>query len=203
MAYKNKPGHDATGRLMPYYSRADGKTTVLQKLGGISTGGQKVESGEPDRYEPAKKAAEAVVINPFEVNIGGNKATVISLVVPICDRSVKPAKVLGAIGVDYNLANLREAIKKITPYPESEKAPGYATLLSNNGAFVAHPDPARWGKDLGDTDARKKAKEQIAKGEEVKFEDITTNATVGSTVTYKAGAPVFIGDIKTTLVSAH
>ena len=53
-------------------------------------------------------------------------------------------KFVGAVGADISLEQIQKQVSEITPFQK-----GYAVLVSNNGAFVAHPSAERRAKPLG------------------------------------------------------
>ncbi len=190
-AYCNKAGHDATGRFVPYFYK-EGEAIKVRPLASYAAPAGAPDAAEPNRYAVAKDALAESVVGPFDMPAKDGKTAVVSLVVPICNTSVTPPRVLGAVGVDMTLASIREQIAKIRPYGE-----GYAALSTNTGAFAAHFAADCVGQDLGDTPDRQQVKEAIKKGEPYTFTDASATGTGSGVLMYRVATPVRIGASKT------
>jgi methyl-accepting chemotaxis protein len=131
--YVGKPGHDATGRYIPYVNRASGSIT-LDPLGGY-------DSGEVGAfYQAMKQNQQETILDPYLYKIGDKEYLMTSLVVPIVIDNV----FLGIVGVDLLLSDLQRMVEAIKPFERS-----YSILVSNNGTYVAHgTNPAAAGKSF-------------------------------------------------------
>lgn len=125
--YLDSPGTDYTGRFVPYYHRLDDNMELDICY-------------NPDNYDYYKKPKATLkdqLLQPLTYTVERKKVTVVTVSTPI----IKDGEFKGAVGVDYNLADLQE---KISGLKFNEK--GYASLVSNDGYMVAHPDSTNVGK---------------------------------------------------------
>ena len=119
-AHRDLPGHDATGRYVPYWHR-EGSTIVLAALADYD------KSGVGDYYQIPFRSGHEKILEPYEYEVGGQKILMTSVVVPI----QVGGKVVGVAGVDLPLAELQKQIAALAPY-----GTGRATLISTAGAVV-------------------------------------------------------------------
>ncbi|MFH0724805.1 MAG: methyl-accepting chemotaxis protein [Pseudomonadota bacterium] len=146
--FAGKEGHDATGRFIPYWNRGAGKT-VLEPLVDYE------KPGAGDYYLLAKKTGKETLLAPYKYVISGKELLITSLVAPIQHNG----KVVGVAGIDIELTAFTELVSGIKPYET-----GNAALISNNGAYAAHPETARAGNDIGSSAIWKAAKEAVKSG---------------------------------------
>ena len=135
--FVNAPGHDATGRFVPYWNRP-GEKIVREPL---------VDYDKPETgtyYQVPLKANRAVAIEPYLYPVGGKEVVISSFSVPI----VVGGRTVGIGGVDINLQSLNETMQQIKPF-----GTGFVSLISREGVAVAHPNGASIGKSLSDFDA--------------------------------------------------
>lgn len=135
--FVNKPGHDATGRYVPYWNRASGSIAVEPTK-------DYTVAGAGDFYLSTKKLNRETVIEPYLYSVAGREVMITTLAVPIRDRS---GAVVGVTGVDLALQTMAERIAKMEL---GESA--YAALISSAGAYVVHPNTTRIGKPMVDSD---------------------------------------------------
>ncbi|MFZ5969757.1 MAG: methyl-accepting chemotaxis protein [Bacillota bacterium] len=176
--YANQEGHDATGRFVPYWYR-DGNNIELTPLVDYET------EGAGDYYLIAKNTKSEVILDPYFYEVGGNQVLLTSLVVPIINDN----QFLGVVGVDIALSALQEMIMDIKPYET-----GHASLISNNGTYVAHPNSEKLGQNVEDTGVMKKALEAIKNGQTYTADDYSQ--TLQDNV-YRVFVPITIGKTKT------
>lgn len=95
-------------------------------------------TGDPPTYESMKRAAKEIIVEPYTSELQrGQMMTTLSS--PLMENG----KFIGLIGVDLILTRFQQLVNTIKPYPNS-----YAFLLSNKGAFIAHPDSAIFKKNI-------------------------------------------------------
>jgi methyl-accepting chemotaxis protein len=135
--FVGKPGHDATGRYLPYWNRGQGAIAV-EPLVDYTT------PGAGDYYLLAKASNQETVLEPYLYKVAGREVLMTSLVVPIHNAQ---GQFLGVVGVDLPLATLAAEIAQ-----EKIGETGYAALVSNRGVYVAHPKVERCGKPMVDSD---------------------------------------------------
>ena len=128
------PGHDATGRYIPYWNRGSGQIQV-EPLTGYDT------PGLNDWYELPRKAGHDVMIEPYDYPVAGRTVQITSLMSPFTVKGV----FAGVIGTDYALERLQADMARIKPFTV-----GALMLLSNSAAYVAHPDREHLGKPAND-----------------------------------------------------
>ena len=135
--FAGKPGHDVTGRYLPYWNRGNGDINV-EPLRGYST------DGDGDYYLLAKRSNRETVLEPYSYKVGGNDVLMTSLVVPVHRAD---GTFVGVVGVDLPLATLSAELANVK-VGES----GYVALVSNRGLYVAHPKVERCGQPMINTD---------------------------------------------------
>ncbi|GMB80201.1 methyl-accepting chemotaxis protein McpU [Shinella zoogloeoides] len=133
--YRNKPGHDATGRYIPYFVRNDGKV-------GMEALVDYDKPGPGDYYQVPKATGKDFLTEPYSYVIGGKNVLMTSFMVPLLfDGEFK-----GETGVDIALDSLAADMARLKPLGE-----GYVALLSQGGSIISHPDQAALGKSLADS----------------------------------------------------
>jgi methyl-accepting chemotaxis protein len=135
------PGHDGTGRYIPYWNRGGGQIQ-LEPLTGYDT------PGLNDWYELPRKAGHDVMIEPYDYPVAGRVVQITSLMSPFTLKGV----FAGVIGTDYALERLQADMARIKPFTV-----GALMLLSNSAAYVAHPDRDTLGKPADDLSLDAKA----------------------------------------------
>ena len=131
--YINQPGHDGSGRYIPYWNRGSGQV-VLEPLLDYD------KPGAGDYYLLPKQTGQETLIEPYPYVVAGKELQITSVAVPV----MVDGQFLGVVGVDIALSSLQDSIGKIRIFDS-----GYASLLSNQAVHVADRDPARIGKGLG------------------------------------------------------
>ena len=111
----NKPGHDATGRFIPYWNRLTG-TEKLDPL---------VDYDTSDYYLLPKKTQTFQVIEPYLYQ----GVLMASYIAPI----MRNGQFVGIAGEDVSLNALNDTISQIKAFDT-----GYAFLVSHSGIFVAY-----------------------------------------------------------------
>jgi methyl-accepting chemotaxis protein len=115
--YANAPGHDDTGRFIPYWNRLKGPIQ-LDPLMDYETS---------DYYQVPKRTKAEAIIEPYLYE----GVLMTSYVAPI----LREGKFQGIAGVDVSLAAIDKVISDIRVFES-----GYAFLVSNSGIFVSYPD---------------------------------------------------------------
>ncbi len=132
-----KPGHDATGRYIPYWNRGSGQI-VLEPLTGYD------QPGAGDYYLKPKELKRLVAIEPYTYAVAGKDTLMMSFGAPIMDGGTY----LGTGGVDLALGDISSRMAAIKPF-----GTGHITLVSATGIVVADPDAAKLGAALTEGDA--------------------------------------------------
>ena len=147
-AFADKPGHDATGRYIPYWNRGGG-SIALEALVDYD------KIGAGDYYLLAKQSGDETLIEPYSYKVAGKDTLLTSVAVPIKVDGV----FVGVVGIDLTLGELEQTVGTIRPYET-----GYASLISNSGLYLADVDAKNIGKSMGDSEQEKAAKDAIKAG---------------------------------------
>jgi methyl-accepting chemotaxis protein len=133
-AFKNLLGHDLTGRFIPYWNRGSGEI-ALEPLVNYE------KPGDGDYYLLPRNSNSEIVTEPYVYKVSGKDILMSSIAIPILIEG----KFVGVAGIDISLATFSELISKIKPYGS-----GYASLISNKGAFVAFQDSSLLNKPFSE-----------------------------------------------------
>ena len=140
MGYMNADGHDATGRLIPYWSRGvDGKNKLTAMISYD-------DSSADSPYQLCKQSQTECLIDPHLYSTGEQKSLVVSLIVPI----IVDGKFYGISGVDLS----SDFIQQIADDIDLFEGTASMTILSNRGILAGrtgHSEQA--GKYVGDVRA--------------------------------------------------
>ncbi len=179
--YINKPGHDGTGRFIPYWSRNISGDVTLAPLLDYTT------EGPGDYYLLARNSGAETIINPYSYEISGRKVLLTSLAVPIKYNG----RVVGVAGIDIAMDTLLQKINQIKPYDT-----GYASLIANNLIYVTHPNPERVGEKVENAEEIQGSKMVIASNSgEIKILKSTSNTL--HTKVYRAFEAIRFGKATT------
>lgn len=131
--FKSTPGSDASGRYVPYWNKAGGiNLDVCVDYDKSDAAG--------DYYNRPKKEQKEIIMEPFEYPVAGQKVQMVSLCVPIIVNN----QVKGVAGVDLAMDKFQKLIDSLKIYET-----GYAILIAQNAAYVAHPKKEVVGKLYG------------------------------------------------------
>lgn len=132
--YINQPGHDETGRFVPYWYRDEGeiKYDALKDYD---------VSGAGDYYLVPLNSGKPIITEPYEYLFGNTTITIASLAQPIYYNN----QIVGVVGVDLKFDRLQEIVDGVELYDT-----GFGRILSNEGKVVAHPNNSRIGELSGD-----------------------------------------------------
>lgn len=159
-AYVNAPGHDETGRFIPYFHRATGRIE-LEPLVDYET------PGAGDYYLKPLQSGQETIMDPFTYPVAGQPVLMTSLIVPIRQGN----QFVGVVGVDLRLDTFTPIVREVKLYES-----GYGFMLSYNGTFVAHPREDLVGKQMlsvGDRDVRQQELDAIRANEVYKSETVS------------------------------
>lgn len=154
--YANKPGHDATGRFIPYWSNfsrnEDGSSYTIQNY---------ADTGEKGRfYMEVKETPVPMIREPYKMDFEGLEKDLFTTVrMPIVDES---SIFLGVVAMDLNLSSLQEIFNKISFMKGS-----FVNVIDNKGLYVTNSNPEMRNKPLENVDDNTRAK--IVKGEKFNF----------------------------------
>ncbi len=132
--FAGQPGYPADGAFLPYAQRLNGGIDLTYSTGTFA------EYANEDYYTIPMKAGRECILEPYvEPDAGG------ALMTSTCVPVFAGGKPVGVAGVDLVLASFNERIASFKPYDD-----GYAFLVSNGGAIIAHPDGKLVAKPLAD-----------------------------------------------------
>ncbi len=172
--YANAPGHDATGRYVPYWNKSGGATGVEPLL-------DYDKEGPGDYYQLSLRSGKETILDPYKYPVGGKEVLITSVVVPVKYKGT----VLGVAGIDLALSTFEELVKKIKPFET-----GHAALIANNGTYVAHVDETRSGQDIGTSNIWTDAKRAIKSGSDFTAKD---RSRISKTDIVRVFVPINIG----------
>ena len=136
-SYAGTPGHDNTGRFVPYWSKGAG-TTAVEPLVDYD------KAGAGDYYLLARNSGKETLVEPYAYKVNGKEVLMTSLVVPIVVQN----RVVGVAGVDVQLDRLQNLVARIKPY-----GTGVTAVFANQGSIAASFDPDRVGKQMREVEA--------------------------------------------------
>ncbi|WP_063887589.1 methyl-accepting chemotaxis protein [Pseudorhodoferax sp. Leaf265] len=174
--FAGQPGHDATGRYIPYWNRGSGQLAVEPLV-------DYDKPGPGDYYLLARNGKVETLIEPYKYTVAGREVLITSTVAPI----VVDGRVLGVAGVDIALAELQQKVGAISIYGD-----GYASLLSNGGLYVGDRDAANVGQPS--TGAHGDAQAAVREGKP--FETTAFHERLQSPAT-RIYVPVQVGSVRT------
>jgi len=134
--FANAPGHDASGRYVPYWNRGSGSVAVEPLI-------DYDVSGAGDYYQLPKTQDRTVAIEPYSYTVGGKDILIMSFGTPIRAG----AEFLGTGGVDLSLADLNAQLAQLKPFDT-----GNVAVISASGVVVAHANPSLLGTVLPASD---------------------------------------------------
>jgi methyl-accepting chemotaxis protein len=129
--WRDKTGHDTTGRYVPYWNRGAGAISVEPNR-------DYDKPGAGDYYQLPRASGRETVINPYAYELAGKTVLMTSLVAPIMSKG----QFIGAAGADLALTDVQRRLSEIKPF-----GTGYVALISNSVTFVSHPAAELLGRD--------------------------------------------------------
>ncbi len=168
------PGHDSSGRFIPYWTRNGKGEGVLEPL---------VDYDTSEYYQIPKKTQKEAAIEPYSYPIQGKDVILTSLVVPISNPD---GQFVGIAGLDLSLDGLRQKTTEITIYDT-----GSITIYSESGIVVGSKEAGHTGKPVEQTTNNKQFIAAVKQGREFSFTRLSS--TLGTNV-LNYGVPIEIGD---------
>ncbi|QRR35320.1 methyl-accepting chemotaxis protein [Hydrogenophaga sp. YM1] len=150
--FAGKPGHDASGRYIPYWNRGSGVASVEVLV-------DYDKPGAGDYYQLPKRSGQETLIEPYKYTVAGKEVLITTTSVPI----VMGGRLVGVAGIDVALSSLQDKVGAIRVYDT-----GYASLLSAGGLFVGDRDPANVGRELTAADEREPLNASLRDGRVVR-----------------------------------
>lgn len=119
--YAGTPGHDETGRFIPYWNKLNGSVRLNPLLYYETS----------DYYQAPKHLGTDVITEPYFYE----GALIVSFVSPITDNGT----FIGIGGVDLSLDYIDSIVSNVTIFDT-----GYAFMVSNTGILMSHPLEKEW-----------------------------------------------------------
>jgi methyl-accepting chemotaxis protein len=178
-AFRNKAGHDATGRFATSFDRGQGSVQRSVLLG------YEDETLSTYYFVPLRSKTEFVA-EPYTYTYTGKTEDTITMT-SVCVPIIEGGKAIGVAGHDLALGGLADIMKSIQPVKGA-----YGILLSNAGVRLYHPTADLVGKVFGDDlgKAQQGYLDQIKAGKD--FHLIKVNR-VTKEPSYQSFHPVTIG----------
>jgi DNA-binding CsgD family transcriptional regulator len=124
--YAGSPGHDMSGRFVPFWHRYGGQVRLEANID--------YDKPESEWYfAPTRRRAE-VVIDPYEYRVGGKALIISSSAAPIFHGG----KCAGVVGFDINMDWLFEAADEPSLFESIESILGRGHILLNENGEVRH-----------------------------------------------------------------
>jgi PAS domain S-box-containing protein len=117
------PGHNASGRFVPYWSRSPEGEVHL----GTAT--EYVTGEHADHYQCPRRTGQACILEPFVHSVQGEETALVSLVAPIQHED----RFYGVAGVDMRLESLQDMADHVDLY----EGTGKLSLISHAGTLAA------------------------------------------------------------------
>nr|WP_315240339.1 methyl-accepting chemotaxis protein [uncultured Albidiferax sp.] len=149
-----KPHYDATGRYMPYWTRAAGGGVNVEPI-VFGT-----DPGANDWYDVPKASGKPFFTEPYVYPIDGKDVLMASLVAPI----LVDGKFQGTASADFTLTRFGQILSELKPIEGSN-----LSMLSNGGLYASNPEAARIGKKADDIPAE--GLEHIRRGQPYEYRD--------------------------------
>jgi len=126
--YIGKPGHDETGRFIPYWVRRPDGSVTVEPLAGYET------PGIGDWYLIPRQTRQEYTVAPLIYPVAGVDTMMASFIVPI----IMDGKFYGITGVDAPITFLQTVVDEINLYDNQAEA----VLLTDTGTLIAvHNSP--------------------------------------------------------------
>lgn len=131
--FVNTKGSDETGRFISSWSRDSSGNINVKPLSNYN------KEGLGDYYLLPLRTKQESIIEPFLLDVNGQKTMVTTLVVPI----MLNAKVYGVVGINISLKFLQNVTDKLDIYEKT----GFGTILTNKATIAGYTNrPELTGK---------------------------------------------------------
>ena len=174
----NQPGHDATGRFVPYWHRGNGPI-VVEPL---------VDFDTESWYTVPRDTGKEVLTNPYVYPVGGKDVLMATVVAPIKHEN----RFVGMVAIDISLDAFAKMVDKIRPFDL-----GYGYLIANDGYMVAHPVKDAVGKNVKDLISNEAAGDLMRAVASGKPHTMVRKAMSGSGESVQINVPIFVGQTDT------
>jgi len=172
--FANTPGHDETGRFIPYYHREEGEV-VFEVLTDYDNPGKDYWYADP-----LKKNGESITEPYYDDQVD---VTMVSLVI----TTKAHGRTAGVVGVDIAMEGIQKIALEARLYER-----GFGRLLTYEGILAAHPDPEQIEKPAPEMEGSEG--EAILRG--IRSGESWFQESWSETMnepTYRAFAPVLVG----------
>lgn len=154
--FVNAPGHDATGRYVPYWYREGDKIDVTALVDYDTP-------GAGDYYLQPLQTRNEVLFDPFLYPVGDVDVLMTTFAIPTFENG----KAVGVVGVDVDLKVFQNMMTSIRPYDV-----GHVALVSAGGIVSAWHDASKNGKDISTLNVPDAIVQAVAQGQAVVVGDV-------------------------------
>ncbi len=183
--YKGTPGHDNTGRFIPYWTKGNGQGLMEPLV-------QYEEEGIGDYYIIPKRTGKEIFLEPYEYKIEDKSVLMTSLAVPIKVND----KFVGIADIDLSISEIIKKYSEISFYEH-----GFINLISQSGVVIASKEKENLNKKITEITDNEIYLDGIKNSQSIITE--MTSKTDGKEYIV-AGAPIKIGETGTSwYVSAY
>ncbi|WP_180141152.1 methyl-accepting chemotaxis protein [Desulfoluna butyratoxydans] len=172
------PGHDDTGRFVPYWNRGSGNIEV-EPLVNFDTEAW---------YQDPKRSGREIITEPYVYPVGGKDVLMATVVAPI----MVEGRFLGIVAVDIALDTFGKMMEKVKPF-----GTGYGYLVSSGGYIVAHPADEFVGKNVRELVTGKVQTSLLSALEEGQVFAVERETVKDGQMTFQVLAPITVGKTDT------
>ena len=143
--HQGTPGHDATGRFLPYWNRGSADRSITMEPLVDYENAELSENGfrKGEYYLLPRERKAECIIDPYPYSIQGKVVWMTSLIAPIVVNDT----FYGIAGVDITVENLQGIVQKTAQ--QFYQGAGTVVIVSYNGIMAAHSaQPELVGKPL-------------------------------------------------------
>ncbi|WP_332851388.1 methyl-accepting chemotaxis protein [Duganella sp. S19_KUP01_CR8] len=148
------PLYDATGRFMPYWTRASGGGTHVEPIVFDSA------PGANDWYDIPKRSGKVLFTEPYIYPVDGKPTLMASLVAPIMIEG----KFQGTASADFMLTRLTKILTELKVIDGAR-----LSLISNGGLYASNPVAEKLGKKADDVPAA--GLDRVRQGQAYEYEE--------------------------------
>jgi len=121
--YRNTPGHDKTGRFIPYWSRIGTNLPILEPAADYET------PGRGEFYLIPKSIKKEIITEPFNYSVQGHQTYMVTASSPIISNEI----FYGIVGIDISVDWIQEIVDNQMIF----NGAAHVVVFSSNGNVIA------------------------------------------------------------------